>query len=170
MFASSPRPTEICPRSCGSGFRSDLYYRVAVVRASVLPLRDRPEDIPLLANHFAAELGVALSGAALSALEIYAWPGNARELRNTIERAAAVSAGGVLEAADLLTAPRPSEPPVTTGSFHEAKDAVILGFERAYVRALLDRHHGQVTAAAREAGLSRPALYALMKRAGLPLS
>lgn len=151
-------------------FRSDLYYRVAVVRASVLPLRDRPEDIPLLANHFAAELGVALSGAALSALETYAWPGNARELRNTIERAAAVSAGGVLQAADLLTSPPPSEAPATTGSFHEAKDAVIQGFERAYVRALLERHQGQVTAAAREAGLSRPALYALMKRAGLPVT
>ena len=151
------------------GFRSDLYYRVAVVRASVLPLKDRPEDIPLLAGHFAAELGVALSEAALSALKIYAWPGNARELRNTIERAAAVSAGGVLQAADLLSEAPPSETAVaTSGGFHEAKDAVIQGFERAYVRALLERHQGQVSAAAREAGLSRPALYALMKRAGLP--
>lgn len=149
-------------------FRSDLYYRVAVVRASVLPLKDRPEDIPLLAAHFAAELGVALSEAALSALLSYIWPGNARELRNTIERAAAVSAGGVLQAADLLSEPRPTATGATTGGFHEAKDAVIQGFERAYVRALLERHQGQVSAAAREAGLSRPALYALMKRAGLP--
>jgi two-component system response regulator GlrR len=146
-------------------FRADLYYRVAVVRVRVPPLRERPEDVPHLAAHFAAELsgGAAeLSPEAYAALAAYDWPGNARELRNVVERALAL-ADGPRVAAEALFGVQAA--PATT--FHAAKDQLLLAFETRYVTELLARHHGNVSHAAKEAGLSRNALYALMRRVGL---
>jgi len=76
-------------------FRRDLFYRLSVARVRLPPLRERPEDVPVLASLFAAQAGVALSPEWLAVLGAYDWPGNVRELRNTVERAAA--AGGPLE-------------------------------------------------------------------------
>jgi transcriptional regulator with PAS, ATPase and Fis domain len=149
-------------------FRDDLYYRVAVVRAKVPPLRDRPEDIPLLAQHYAKKLGgegAGLSKEVVAVLSSYDWPGNGREMRNVIERAVALSQGGTISPAELF----PDEASHERASFHDAKDQVIAEFENRYVRGLMARHHNNVSAAAREAGLSRTALYALMKRAGLKI-
>jgi transcriptional regulator with PAS, ATPase and Fis domain len=157
-------------------FRSDLYYRVAVLRARIAPLRSRPEDIPLLAGHFASQISrgrCAVSAEANEVLRRYDWPGNGRELRNIIERAIALQPGPVIHpidlfpgsASDLATGSGSSEP--VRGGFHEAKNQLITDFERRYVRDLLARHEGNVSAAAREAGLSRPSLYALMKRVGV---
>ncbi len=139
-------------------FRSDLYYRVAVVHFVIPPLRDRPEDVALLAERFA---GVPMGAAALRALDGYDWPGNVRELRNVVERAMALCDGELLRPEDFIPEQAPAE------TFLEAKEALIHEFEERYVRALLNRHQGNVSKAAREAGLSRNALYGIMKRVGL---
>ncbi len=147
-------------------FRDDLYYRVAVVRVTVPPIADRPEDVPLLAHHYVDQLTEGmrtLSPDAYLTLSQYDWPGNARELRNVIQRALAVSDKTEIEPEDLFVEESGDAP----ASFHEAKDQLIASFEVRYVRALLDRHRGNVSRAAKEAGLSRNALYALMKRAGI---
>jgi len=96
-------------------FREDLYYRLNVIQVTLPALRDRPEDIPLLANHFlaraAAKNGKVLRGAtstALAALEVYAWPGNVRELENAIERAVVLSRGDEIELEDLPESVRAS--------------------------------------------------------------
>lgn len=147
-------------------FRDDLYYRVAVVRVKVSPLVDRPEDVPLLAAHYADQMSegmVTLSPDAYLTLSQYDWPGNARELRNVMQRALAMTDKAQIDPEDLFV----DEVGESPGSFHEAKDQLIASFEVRYVRALLERHRGNVSRAAKEAGLSRNALYALMKRAGV---
>jgi DNA-binding NtrC family response regulator len=147
-------------------FRADLFYRVAVVRVAVPPLRDRPEDVPLLIDRFVAALGphkhVAPEVYAL--LSDYDWPGNARELRNVIERAIAVAEGRVIDARAIFPDADEAAPAQT---FHAAKENVVAAFEKRYVEALLQKHEGNVSRAAKEAGLSRNALYALMKRVGI---
>jgi transcriptional regulator with PAS, ATPase and Fis domain len=156
-------------------FRPDLYYRVAVVRAKVPPLRDRLDDIPLLAGHFSAQIShgsVAVSAEANEVLRRYDWPGNARELRNLIERAIALESGPVIKPSDLFPSALDREADASgtapiRGGFQRAKNQLISDFERRYVRDLLARHEGNVSSAAREAGLSRPSLYALMKRVGV---
>jgi len=146
-------------------FRADLYYRVAVVQVKVPPLRQRPEDVPLLADHYVQMLSQGrcrLAPQAYPALAAYDWPGNARELRNVIERALALSEGSEVGAQALFgVAERPA------ASFHEAKDQLIHAFERRYVEGLIESHKGNISQAAKEAGLSRNALYALMKRVGV---
>jgi transcriptional regulator with PAS, ATPase and Fis domain len=153
-------------------FRPDLFYRVAVVRARVPPLRERREDLPLLAHHFASSLSdgrVCLAEETIRALQNYDWPGNVRELRNVIERAIALSRREVITPPDLFDSDRVEEPrpPMAQEPYHDAKERLIADFERRYVSALLARHHGKVALAAQEAGLSRPALYALMRRTGI---
>lgn len=147
------------------GFRADLFYRVAVVRVKVPPLRQRLEDVPLLAAHYVTTLSDGasrLTPQAYPALAAYDWPGNARELRNVIERALAMSDEGLVGPEALFGV---SAAPAST--FHEAKDQLIQSFERRYVTALIERHQGNVSHAAKEAGISRNALYALMKRVGV---
>jgi transcriptional regulator with PAS, ATPase and Fis domain len=146
-------------------FRGDLYYRIAVVRVRVPPLRDRPEDVPLLCQQQLEALGSTkrLSPSAEALLVSYDWPGNARELRNVLQRAVALAPAEVLQPEDLF----PPDEPSAADPFHQAKEKVIEAFEQRYVRSLLAKHQGNVSSAAREAGLSRNALYALMKRAGM---
>ena len=150
--------------SAGS-FRQDLYFRVAVVRAKIPPLRERPADVPIVSELLLRKLkgpDAALSPAALSALAGYDWPGNVRELRNVIERATALAPSPYIEAKDLFGVE--DRNPV---EFRAAKEEVLARFERRYAEALLLRHQGNVSSAAREAGISRNALYAIMKRVGL---
>jgi len=152
-------------------FREDLYYRLAVVRAEVPPLRDRREDVPLLARHFAAEMGRGfdLSPTLVGALAHHDWPGNVRELRNVVERA--LSLGGA--ALDELTpTPAPAPPPPTSEAvldlpFKEAKAALIEGFEREYLTHLLARHKGNISRAAQEAGIDRNYIHRLVKKYGI---
>ncbi len=147
-------------------FREDLYYRVAVVRAKIPPLKERPEDIPLLAAHHVQKLSggkATLSDGAKTVLSSYDWPGNARELRNVLERAVALSGEGALQPNDLFS----EDHGPGAHTFREAKDQVVADFERRYVLALIARHENNISSAAREAGLSRNALYALMKRCGI---
>jgi DNA-binding NtrC family response regulator len=167
-------------------FRADLYYRLAVVEVILPPLRQRRSDIPeivraMLRAHRAA-LGVDLasfnadevSGASLDRLLGYAWPGNVRELRNVIARAAALSLPAakfsdmpVVLRADATT----DEPASPIGRadkpYHEAKDALLSRFDREYCEDLMSRAGGNVSHAARLAGLERKYLYKVLERAGL---
>ncbi len=159
-------------------FREDLYYRLAVVRTVVPPLRKRLEDVPLLARHFATALGRGdfEPSAALEAdLRAHAWPGNVRELRNVVERALSLGDSGALQPlASPLDAPAsldatPPRPPgeVLDLPFKEAKARLIEGFERDYLTHLLDRHAGNISRAAAEAGIDRNYIHRLVKKYSL---
>lgn len=163
----------------GKQFRADLYYRLAVLHLELPPLRQRPLDIPLLAEHFLKLYlppGVrkSFSAAALSRLSAHDWPGNVRELMNVVQRAIVFSRGPQINRCDVVL-PVPdagddpdggSEQPEAEG-FRQARDATIQSFERTYIRELLNRHAGNITHAAREAGKERRAFGRLVKKYGL---
>jgi two-component system response regulator HydG len=141
-------------------FRDDLFFRLAVARVELPPLRRRRKDIALLAAHFWQSLGGApqhLTGDVLTRLEDYDWPGNVRELRNAIARRIALGElpGGA--------ATRPSAPGADSMQavidaalpFPLARDRVLELFEERYVAAVLERHGGNVTHAARASGIGR---------------
>ncbi|MBK7862141.1 MAG: sigma 54-interacting transcriptional regulator [Archangiaceae bacterium] len=148
-------------------FRSDLYFRLAVLKVQLPPLRSRPEDLPMLSEHLVAELGVdeaerraLLTPELLATLRGFAWPGNVRELRNYLERARLFrEAPGAHVAAPAATAEIDASIP-----FAEAKAQWVEAFERRYVEALVKLHQGKVTNAARAAGIDRAYLYKLLKR------
>jgi DNA-binding NtrC family response regulator len=163
-------------------FRSDLLYRLEVVRIRLPTLRQRPEDIPgLVARLLEGQLppGDAIDGDNLGKLVGYSWPGNVRELRNALSRAVTLArpptSGAPARFADLVFNLGPaSETPTTIGQelpgvssrvpYKEAKSQLLLSFDRAYLATLLERHGGNVTKAAAAAGLSRKHLYDLIKR------
>ncbi|MEP7131811.1 MAG: sigma-54 dependent transcriptional regulator, partial [Acidobacteriota bacterium] len=153
-------------------FREDLYFRLAVVPIEVPPLRERAEDIPLLARHFLAEATArfhrkpkALSAPAVDALQAHRWPGNVRELKNLVERVVILSAGEEIapedfhfrRATDDGDAPIASEAPLRV-----AREE----FERRYILAALRRHRGNVSRAAEALDLERSNLYRKLKSYG----
>ncbi|MFO0582603.1 MAG: sigma-54 dependent transcriptional regulator [Anaeromyxobacter sp.] len=153
-------------------FREDLYYRLNVVPLRIPPLRERREDVPLLAAHFLAEWGKrtgerkVLSPEALAALADHDWPGNVRELQNAIEQAAALSAGETLGEADVRiegvrVARAPEDGRVLTLS--EAVDEA----ERRAIEAALLRCEGDLARVARELAVSSTTLWRKMKRLGI---
>src|ERR1700743_980098 len=140
-------------------FREDLFYRLNVIPFYVPPLRDRKEDIPLLAREFLAELGqeygrarIEISDTAINQLKTYHWPGNVRELRNVIERVLILNPKAQrIEAKHLpMLAPRTDAPTGREESTSppEAREA----YERDYILKELDRNHGNVTRAAESLG------------------
>ena len=156
-------------------FREDLYYRLAVVRMHVPPLRERPDDIPLLVEHFARQFSggraLEVSREELERLRQHAWPGNVRELRNVIERACALTHGPKLEideAFDEKTSGGITADTVNIDlPFKEAKAQIVDNFEREYVRAQLKRHEGNLSAAARSAEVDRKHFRELLRKHGL---
>ncbi len=160
-------------------FRQDLYYRLAVVTLRLPPLRERGDDVLFLAQHLLATLGRADAidveePSIRSALLGYAWPGNVRELRNALERAIHLGAAHALPmtgAPAPVTPSGPSEPsPPAAGPdlpFKEAKEQLVVAFERAYVERLMQKHDGNISAASREADIDRNYLYRLLKKHGL---
>ncbi|MBN8478307.1 MAG: sigma-54-dependent Fis family transcriptional regulator [Burkholderiales bacterium] len=163
-------------------FREDLYYRINVVVVRLPPLRERHGDIMLLAmhfiEHFNEKFGRAcgpLTPAAARALEAAPWPGNVRELKHCIERAIALNPGGPIEAAQLF--PRGTSEPAGSGTGAAAGSAAASGtveydearasFERDYWKRLLEAAGGNVSEAARLAGIPRQSVYVRMKRWGL---
>lgn len=150
-------------------FRSDLYYRLNVLRLDLPPLRRRPADIEILARHFTRSLcnesGNArmLSRAAIRKLQAYDWPGNVRELYNVIHRAVVSADGTEILPAHIATAdPEPAAE--AHGEFRTSRARAIETFERAYVEHMLEKHHGNVTRAAKEAGKERRAFGRLVKK------
>jgi DNA-binding NtrC family response regulator len=160
-------------------FREDLYYRLAVLSVQTPPLRQRREDIPALIDHIAQQLGAepeALPQVARDFMVQQDWPGNVRELRNAVQRVLVMGAMALpevdydhAESADSARAPgAPGAPPVDLSvDFHRAKQRAIEDFETAYLRELLRLADGNVSKAARNAGLDRKYLRALLKRRGL---
>ncbi|MDD2900210.1 MAG: PEP-CTERM-box response regulator transcription factor [Desulfuromonadaceae bacterium] len=156
-------------------FREDLYYRISVISIHLPPLRERGDDILLLANYFLRMLNEEyhkkvrrFSSAAVNFLKTYEWPGNVRELRNRIQRAIIMSDANVLEPADLgceSESPAPDEDTdaIPTTSLREARDKV----ERDMISAAIDRQNGNIVKAAEVLGVSRPTLYDLMKKHNL---
>jgi len=149
-------------------FREDLYFRLSVVNLEVPALRKHLEDLPLLVDHFLREQRCApLGGEAMATLSRYAWPGNVRQLRNVLERAVAMAGGGalVIEPEDLdLPAVQVSPSKLFELPYKVAKDEMLAQFTRDYLEALLARHDGNVSAAAREAKIDRNWIVALARR------
>jgi two-component system, NtrC family, nitrogen regulation response regulator NtrX len=153
-------------------FRSDLYYRLAVIPIEVPPLRDRGNDVVLLAEHFlrryAAESGQKkkkLTAGAAAKLKAYHWPGNVRELRNVVERLAILLRGDTIEAADIQLGTRPpSAPEIGTNlTLKEARDE----FEKQYILARLRDHAGNVSRTADTLGVERSNLYRKLHAYGI---
>jgi two-component system NtrC family response regulator len=147
-------------------FREDLYYRLSVVTIEVPPLRERGEDVILLANTFLQRAAQAqrrrarFSPDALRALLAYSWPGNIRELENKVRRAVIMAQGRVIEPADLDLEPGPEARPT---SLRETRERV----EREALVEMLGRHRGNVSQAARELKVSRPTLHGLLDKHGI---
>ncbi len=158
-------------------FREDLYYRLAVVRMLVPPLRERPDDVPLLIEHFVRQFRpnrpLPVSSEDLGRLRRHNWFGNVRELRNVVERACALSHGDHLEIDEAID----ERPAMGTGGpsgainvdipFKEAKAQIVESFEREYIRTVLKRHNGNLSAAARAAEVDRKHLRELLRKHGL---
>jgi DNA-binding NtrC family response regulator len=157
-------------------FREDLYYRLHVLPIRLPPLRERREDVALLASHFLARQKRAVQELkgfepeALHALSLYDWPGNVRELENAIERAAATAAGPLIGFRDLppevLARPEGKVPMemLVTMPYREAVEMARDRISRDYLVALLREFAGNVTRAAERAGMERESLHRLMKK------
>jgi two-component system NtrC family response regulator len=145
-------------------FREDLYYRLSVVRVDVPPLRERAEDVVILANAFLGRAAkeqrrsVRFGPRALQALLAHAWPGNVRELENRVSRAVIMTKGRVIEPADLDLVAADGGP--DQGSLRETRQRV----ERQALVDVLSRHRGNVSQAARELKISRPTLHGLLDK------
>jgi DNA-binding NtrC family response regulator len=152
-------------------FREDLYYRLNVLSLHLPPLRERLEDIPLLAAHFLRRYGKhhgrgALRFAAdtLQKLAAYAWPGNVRELETVVQRAVLLASSSVLQPDDIEL-PGASQSAVSVaGSLRTAKARIIEQFERTYLMHLLSTHQGNITQAAKQAGKDRRTLQRLLHK------
>jgi len=149
--------------------RQDLYYRLNVIPLTLPPLRDRPEDIPLLARHFLKKYGIILdrvvtefSAEAMQKLVFYDWPGNVRELENIIQRTILLSEQRVIQETDIAL-PR-SETTGEQEAFQEAKARVIERFERTYIQKLLLLYAGNITKAALAARKNRRAFWQLIRK------
>ncbi len=179
----NPRPTPIDVRLVAATnrnlkvevnagrFRSDLYYRLAVVEATQPALRERLEDLPVLAGALLDSLGASAEVKAalaqpkfLASLARHDWPGNVRELRNYLERCVVLE-----EEVPLADAPAEPGPPAVDAHhpLREQRERWIAYFERRYLAELLELHAGNVTQAARAAGVDRIHVHRLLRRAGL---
>lgn len=155
-------------------FRRDLYYRLAVVPIMLPPLRLRGDDLSLLINHFLNQVqtGGALrhlefSDDALERLRAYCWPGNIRELRNVIERVAALSQGPVVESKDLpvsISGDASLQSGAKSISVQSSRGQVLSDTDRLYLEELLRSSGGNISQAAAQAGMSRQGLYKLLAK------
>ncbi|MBI3078946.1 MAG: sigma 54-interacting transcriptional regulator, partial [Deltaproteobacteria bacterium] len=153
-------------------FRDDLFYRLNVIAISLPPLRERREDIPLLAQHFlkkyAAQEGKPLGGISREAMVHFlnhAWPGNVRELENAIERAVALGAGEAVLPEDLPPSVRGEEPSLLQQAL--AGPMTLAGLEKAYLIEILHRMGGHQSRAAQALGIARRTLYRKIRKYGL---
>jgi DNA-binding NtrC family response regulator len=154
-------------------FRDDLYYRLNVINIRIPPLRERIEDVPLLAQEFldrlAHELGREVSGLSEEALRVlmdHDWPGNVRELENAVERALVTCKSGVLDAPDFAFL---SHPKAAAAAGRELPVGLTLQeMEKEYIAATLTRLQGNVKGAAEALGIDRSTLYEKIKRYEIP--
>jgi two-component system NtrC family response regulator len=147
-------------------FREDLFYRLAVVQITLPPLRDREDDIRLLAQFFllrfaaqSGKSGLSFDQEALRALARYPWPGNVREMENCVRRAVIMAEGKRLTAKDLEL----NHAAIPAATLKDAREDL----EREMIQAALRRHAGRISPAAQDLGVSRPTLYDLMEKLGI---
>jgi DNA-binding NtrC family response regulator len=155
-------------------FREDLYYRLAVVKVRVPPLRERREDIPILCDHFLGRLKTdgkprRITQATLDALVRYSWPGNIRQLENEIRRAAALSRGAIepeVLSREILdpVAALAEAPPAQDGAVGRNLKALVEDLEIRVVRRVMEREGGNISRASRTLGLSRLGLRKKLRR------
>ncbi len=153
-------------------FRDDLFHRLNILSLHIPPLRERPEDVVLLAAHFLARdsarlgrHGMTFAPGALDRLAGYEWPGNIRELEAVIQRAVVMSPGLLIREPDFqldYLAPK-----IRTASMREAKREAVSRFERTYLTQMLAEHQGNISWAARAAGKERRAFQRLIRKHGL---
>ncbi|HCF60249.1 MAG TPA: DNA-binding response regulator, partial [Myxococcales bacterium] len=159
-------------------FREDLYYRLNVISIQLPPLRERPEDIPLLAHHFLARFGektgkkfTSIDAEAMGTLTSYNWPGNIRQLENAIERAVVLGRVPSITRADLPPGLEGAKPDVDATvarlahlPYLEAKKLALYAFERRYLSMVLSRYSDNVSLAAKAAGVDRSNFRRLLKQ------
>ena len=157
-------------------FREDLYYRLGVITVQVPSLRERAEDVPLLAQEFARQFarrsGIKFSRItpqAMNLLSAYTWPGNVRELQNVMERALTLGNGEMITADDLPESIRnggssADRPSYSGNDFKLAKDGCIEAFEREHLIKWLEEHSYNLSKIARLSGLNRRTIYRMMKK------
>ena len=156
-------------------FREDLFFRIAVIEVQVPPLRERREDVPLLAAHFlescAAQSGKPIEGVSPAAMDVlirYDWPGNVRQLKNAIERAVAYARGPFVVPGDLPPAVLDGAEREPPAGFHVWRERALERLEREFLQTTLETHGGNVTRAAQALGIHRSTLQRLMRRLNLP--
>jgi len=147
-------------------FRQDLLYRMNTVEIFLPPLRDRGEDIPLLAEHFLKNYAKKykkeinpISERAIKKLELYPWPGNIRELQHALERAVILSESHVLYPEDFLLSVKGDEGDHVSFETYNLEDV-----EKSVIQRVIRKHHGNITIAAKELGLTRTSLYRRMEK------
>jgi DNA-binding NtrC family response regulator len=145
-------------------FREDLYYRLNIVPINIPPLRERKEDIPLLANHFLRKFAEEynkeireISPLALQKLAGHDWPGNIRELENKIQQTLVVATRDVIQPEDI-------DLPGELHTFKEEKAKIVSEFESGYIVKMLSLNSGNITRAAKAAGMDRKNFWQLMKK------
>ncbi|MHC4661030.1 MAG: sigma-54-dependent transcriptional regulator [Planctomycetota bacterium] len=160
-------------------FREDLYFRLNVIELKIPPLRDRIEDLPLLAEYFIQKFceqqrlpHKSLSTSARRILMSYGWPGNVRELENVIQRAVVISESNTLTAGDLFLDTAQVTRVAGDSEYYnmryaDAKADVLGNFQREYAQRLLAHHQGNISQASRASGLTRAALYQIIKKYNL---
>ena len=175
ILATTNKPLE---QAVADGvFRSDLYYRLNVVRIQLPPLRVRMEDVPLLADHFiktfSEKTGRQLQGISHTALNVmlaYHWPGNVRELANVMERAAALTVGELINTVELIVQ-HTVTPDSSTGAirfaldlpYKEGRQRIIAEYEKAYLSECLRRFKGSVADCAQYCGVDNKTFYRKMQ-------
>jgi len=163
-------------------FREDLFYRLNVVTLTMPALRDRREDIPLLAKHFlkwyTARLNldqIVLPDEIVAVMRTYDWPGNVRELENAIQRAVVMAEGGVISMRDIFPSRTDSLGPWSSPfdnfkenmTFQDMRRQVLRNFNRQYLMRTLSDHNGNITQTAKTMGMRRTSLQRLIRQSGL---
>jgi len=152
-------------------FREDLYFRISTLPIEIPPLRERPEDIPLLAENIlvrlAAEMGrlASLTPAALERLRSYSWPGNIRELRNVLERSLLVRGAGELRPEDFHFEALKAAPDAADDA--EEVELTLQEVERRHIERLVRRSEKSLASIARDLGISRTTLYQKIRTYGI---
>jgi Nif-specific regulatory protein len=157
-------------------FREDLFFRLNVVSLELPPLRDRPEDIVLLAEHFITDFcskarrkPLRFSAAAVDRLKRHAWPGNVRELRNLMERLAYLSSGDVVDAGDLAFILTPAAGEAAWTPSETDLSGATAEFQTEHIRRVIAQAGGNITEAAMQLGLHRSNLYRKMRQLGMKI-
>ena len=169
VLAATNRDIEACVKN--NQVRTDLYFRLNVLRIHLPPLRERPGDIPLLAYSALKDCRASVESAptsftpaAMRTLTTYQWPGNVRELYNVVQRAVVVCDGNTILPAHISLAEAATQESSTTRDFRTARAAAVAAFERHYFEEILRKHRGNVTHAAREARQDRRAFGRFIKK------